>query len=179
MGLKYLHSNNIVHSDVKGDNIMLTEYGEIFIVDLGLCIDTEEFNPSVTAGGTCSFMSPEVITGGAITPALDIWSLGITLLEMANGIVPFQDNSISCLFKVACKERPDVDSLLSDASKWSNSFKDFIKVCLNPDYKARPTAEQLLGVCIYILTYSFPFLTFFLKSIFGLLMLLQMNHKTI
>lgn len=125
---------------------MLTECGEVVLVDMGLCVDVQEFNPAVSIGGTCSFMSPETILGRNVTRAADIWSLGITMLEMANGAVPFIDNPTLSMFKVVTKTMGPVDSLLSDASKWSDSFKDFLKVCLDPNPETRPTAEQLLSV---------------------------------
>lgn len=126
---------------------MLTDDGDVFIVDLGLCIDVEEFNPAASTGGTCSYMAPELLNGSEVTTAIDIWSLGITLLEMANGARPFSDNLTLGMFKVASKNLDHVDSLLLDPNKWSAEFKHFISLCLNPNPEKRPTAEYLLSVC--------------------------------
>ena len=124
--------------------------GDVVIVDLGLCIDVDEFNPSIHGAGTTVFMAPEIILGTKnITPAADIWSLGITLIEMANGNPPFYDNPTLGMFKAVTDNFDTVDTLLSDPSKWSNEFKRFITSCLQFDPEKRPTAEQLLTVSIH------------------------------
>jgi len=143
LGLKYLHSNDIVHRDIKGDNVMMTVKGEIKIVDLGLCIDLTEYSPGSRGAGTLSWMAPEVIrTSRSGTPS-DIWSFGMTLLEMALTYPPYNDNHILGLFKLLTETFEPVSEILK-GGKWTEQFIHIIKVCLHPDPDRRPTAAQLL-----------------------------------
>ncbi|GAM17924.1 hypothetical protein SAMD00019534_010990, partial [Acytostelium subglobosum LB1] len=138
-GLKYLHSHNLVHRDIKSGNIMMTIEGKIKIVDFGLCVDATQRKLTHMAGSPF-WMSPEMIKGIEYGCVSDIWSFGICLLELANGQPPNRKSSLNAMFAIAtygCTglDRPEL---------WSDSFKHFLTLCLEVDPSKRHSAEQLL-----------------------------------
>ncbi|EFA86685.1 putative protein serine/threonine kinase [Heterostelium album PN500] len=141
-GLKYLHSNNLVHRDIKSGNIMMTIEGKIKIVDFGLCVDSTERKLTHMAGSPF-WMSPEMIRGEGYGCPSDLWSFGICLLELANGEPPNRKSSLHAMFSIATHtinghtglERPE---------KWTEHFRHFLTLCLEVDPAKRQTAEQLL-----------------------------------
>ncbi|KAH7372502.1 hypothetical protein KP509_17G007400 [Ceratopteris richardii] len=149
-GLCYLHSQGIVHSDIKARNILLGSSGEIKIADFGAARKTSctKDSDSVSIGGTPLWMAPEVLQGLRQGAPSDIWSLGCTLIEMLEGRPPWNTlqshpsctDLVSVLLRIACASEtlpPYGDSISSQA-------KDFLSKCLRRDPAERWTAEQLL-----------------------------------
>ncbi|RKP04777.1 kinase-like domain-containing protein, partial [Thamnocephalis sphaerospora] len=156
-GAAYLHSNNIVHRDIKPDNILFDEHGSIKFVDFGAAkmIANNPKTYAQTLGkaagmnmgsltGTPVYMAPEVITGGekGRRGAQDIWSIGCCVLEMVTGHRPWHnlDNEWAVMFHVATG-RP----LLPDPSQLSEHGLDFLRCCFNRAATARATAQELLS----------------------------------
>jgi serine/threonine protein kinase len=89
-------------------------------------------------------MAPEVIMEEDYNAKADIWSLGITLIELAEGLPPYAERSILAALQMIPRNEPPK---LKEPSKWSSEFNDLISVCLQKDPKNRPSAVELLLVC--------------------------------
>jgi serine/threonine protein kinase len=141
-GLVYLHSQNILHLDVKSANILVNEEGAVKLADFGV---SEQLSTHRKEGadyvGSPLFMAPEVIKKTGYLGKADIWSLGITIIEMCEGRPPNTDiRSIEMLPQLA--ERPP--ATFKNASSYSDNFNDFLAKCLVLDPEQRPTAMDLL-----------------------------------
>lgn len=137
-GLEYLHSNRVVHCDIKSRNILMAESGAK-IADFG-CAKWE--SEALQSGGTPMFMAPEVARGEHQGFASDIWAVGCTVIEMASGGAPWPNaaDPMTILYKIAySRELPEVPAFLS---KQAN---DFLSNCLRRDPKERWAASQLLN----------------------------------
>jgi len=98
--LKFLHSQEIAHRDIKTQNIMLTLEGNVKLVDFGLSCEMG-LGPRTSLVGSPYWMPPEMIKNQPYTYNVDIWSLGICILELFLGAVPYAHSGILCMFKVA------------------------------------------------------------------------------
>mmetsp|Transcript_15396 Transcript_15396/g.17141 ORF Transcript_15396/g.17141 Transcript_15396/m.17141 type:complete len:489 (-) Transcript_15396:53-1519(-) len=140
-GLEYLHEQNIIHRDVKAANILLTGSGKVKLTDFGV---SEQICNTLFAGtfvGTPLWMAPEVITKSKYNKKADIWSLGITIIEIADGYPPHSDmHPFHAMFKIPFKPPPTV----VNPSAWSPLFNEFVAELLQKDYKKRPDATTLL-----------------------------------
>ncbi|XP_035253422.1 serine/threonine-protein kinase TAO2 isoform X2 [Anguilla anguilla] len=139
-GLAYLHSHNMIHRDVKAGNILLTEPGQVKLGDFGSASIVAPANSFV---GTPYWMAPEVILAmdeGQYDGKVDVWSLGITCIELAERKPPlFNMNAMSALYHIAQNESPILQS-----SHWSDYFRNFVDSCLQKIPQDRPTSDVLL-----------------------------------
>ncbi|KAK5577799.1 hypothetical protein RB653_002747 [Dictyostelium firmibasis] len=142
-GLAYIHSQHRIHRDIKSDNILLGTDGSVKLADFGYAAQlTKSKQKRVTIVGTPYWMAPELIRGQNYDRKVDIWSLGIMAMEMAESEPPYMSfPPLRALFLITTKGIPD----LKDQNKWSDDFKDFVKKCLDKDVENRPEAKVLLN----------------------------------
>lgn len=142
-GLEYLHANKKIHRDIKAGNILLDHLGNVKIADFGVSAELlNTFSNKDTVIGTPFWMSPEVISKSKYNKKTDIWSLGITAIEIAEGQPPYSHiHPIRAMF--AIKNSPPQN--LSDPKKWSMEFNNFVRKCLTLDPKKRPNTKELLN----------------------------------
>ncbi|XP_044012521.1 serine/threonine-protein kinase mig-15 isoform X4 [Aphidius gifuensis] len=145
-GLSYLHSNKVIHRDIKGQNVLLTDNAEVKLVDFGVSAQLDRtIGRRNTFIGTPYWMAPEVIACDENPEATydnrsDLWSLGITALEMAESQPPLCDlHPMRALFLIPRNLPPRLKS-----KKWAKKFHGFIETVLVKDYHQRPYTEQLL-----------------------------------
>ncbi|XP_063224260.1 serine/threonine-protein kinase mig-15 isoform X9 [Bacillus rossius redtenbacheri] len=145
-GLSYLHTNKVIHRDIKGQNVLLTDNAEVKLVDFGVSAQLDRtIGRRNTFIGTPYWMAPEVIACDENPDATydnrsDLWSLGITALEMAESQPPLCDlHPMRALFLIPRNPPPRLKS-----KKWAKKFHGFIETVLVKDYHQRPYTEQLL-----------------------------------
>ncbi|CAN1300692.1 Mitogen-activated protein kinase kinase kinase YODA [Linum perenne] len=140
-GLAYLHGKNTVHRDIKGANILVDPSGRVKVADFGMAKHISGQSCPLSFKGSPYWMAPEVIKNSSgCNLAVDIWSLGCTVLEMASGKPPWsQYEGVAAMFKIGnSRELPVIPDHLSDDGK------DFIMQCLQRNPSHRPTSSQLL-----------------------------------
>ncbi|XP_036377268.1 myosin-IIIa [Megalops cyprinoides] len=147
MGLQHLHNNKTIHRDVKGNNILLTTMGGIKLVDFGVSAQlTNTRLRRNTSVGTPFWMAPEVIAceqqlDSTYDARCDVWSLGITAIELGDGDPPLADlHPMRALFKIPRNPPPT----LQQPELWSANFNNFICKCLIKDFELRPNVPDLL-----------------------------------
>ncbi|XP_067150845.1 mitogen-activated protein kinase kinase kinase kinase 4 isoform X9 [Apteryx mantelli] len=145
-GLAHLHAHHVIHRDIKGQNVLLTENAEVKLVDFGVSAQLDRtVGRRNTFIGTPYWMAPEVIACDENPDATydyrsDLWSCGITAIEMAEGAPPLCDmHPMRALFLIPRNPPPRLKS-----KKWSKKFFSFIEGCLVKNYMQRPSTEQLL-----------------------------------
>ncbi|XP_031440162.1 TRAF2 and NCK interacting kinase b isoform X9 [Clupea harengus] len=145
-GLTHLHQHKVIHRDIKGQNVLLTENAEVKLVDFGVSAQLDRtVGRRNTFIGTPYWMAPEVIACDENPDATydfksDLWSLGITAMEMAEGAPPLCDmHPMRALFLIPRNPAPRLKS-----KKWSKKFQSFVDSCLVKNHNQRPSTEQLL-----------------------------------
>nr|XP_056715822.1 nik-related protein kinase [Euleptes europaea] len=145
-GLAHLHIHHVIHRDIKGQNVLLTENAEVKLVDFGVSAQLDRtIGRRNTFIGTPYWMAPEVIACDENPESTydyrsDLWSLGITAIEMAEGAPPLCDmHPMRALFLIPRNPPPKLKS-----RKWSKKFLNFVDSCLVKNYMHRPATETLL-----------------------------------
>ncbi|XP_014666654.1 PREDICTED: serine/threonine-protein kinase TAO1-like isoform X2 [Priapulus caudatus] len=161
-GLTFLHINDRIHRDIKAGNILLTESGTVKLGDFG---SGSMRCPANSFVGTPYWMAPEVILAmeeGQYDGKVDIWSIGITCIELAERKPPyFNMNAMSALYHIAQNDSPN----LSPDGNWSDEFREFVQSCLHKQPRDRATAQDLLN-------------SKFLKKLRSIGVLLDLIHRT-
>ncbi|KAL1512151.1 hypothetical protein AB1Y20_005419 [Prymnesium parvum] len=143
-GLSYLHSLNQIHRDVKAGNLLLNEQGTIKLADFGVSAKLgDTMSRRGTVIGTPFWMAPEVISGGpdaGYDSKADVWSLGITGIELAEGRPPNSNmHPMRAIFLIPTRPPPTLES----PGAWSKRFNDFVTKCLQKEAPSRPSTAQL------------------------------------
>jgi len=149
--LEYFHANGHIHRDIKAGNIVISETGSVQVADFGVSGSVIEELRTTLCGSPC-WMAPEVMKRAwpqgkqesGYDSSVDIWSLGITALELAKGRPPFSEFAPSRVFSMVVNNPPPSLDDPKEKKKFSNAFKDFISLCLQKEPSKRPTASALL-----------------------------------
>mmetsp|Transcript_13884 Transcript_13884/g.20969 ORF Transcript_13884/g.20969 Transcript_13884/m.20969 type:complete len:1648 (-) Transcript_13884:93-5036(-) len=151
--LAFLHEKKIAHKDIKAANILLTKTGFVKLSDFGISEQVKQNNEVLEFAGSPLWMPPEAYMGEKVDEKGDIWSLGITAIELAEGQAPFFGQPIHTLAqsvvnksapKLRSKSALDKPKRNDDPKEWSKEFKSFLAQCFEKDPKMRPSAARLL-----------------------------------
>ncbi|KAK3684467.1 Protein kinase C signaling pathway involved MAPKK protein [Vermiconidia calcicola] len=151
-GLTYLHGRRIIHRDIKPSNILLTKTGRVKLCDFGVSGEFGTKGDANTFIGTSYYMAPERITGQSYTITSDVWSLGVTLLEVAQERFPFPADGtemnpraglIDLLTYIVRQPIPKLKDEPDKNLKWSDMFKYFIECCLEKEPGRRATPWRM------------------------------------
>ena len=142
-GLNYFHQSGQIHRDIKAGNVLMDDQGDILLSDFGVSAHIKGGQRRTTFVGSPCWMAPEVMaqTQEGYDFKADIWSLGITAIELAHGDAPYSDlHAMKVLMAVLNSQPPT----LNVDENWSPEFKFFVSSCLKKDPVMRPKAEDLL-----------------------------------
>ncbi|KAN0026131.1 hypothetical protein ACTFIV_007113 [Dictyostelium citrinum] len=141
LGLVYLHSKQIIHRDIKSANILLDETGQVKIADFGVSQQIQSTFAKGSIAGTPYWMAPEILNQANYNNKIDVWSLGIVAIELADGEPPLSDvNPMRAMYMIGRRPPPT----FKDPKKWSPEFISFVDKCLTKDINERWSPSQLL-----------------------------------
>lgn len=149
-GLSYLHERRIIHRDIKPQNILLDNNGQVKLCDFGVSGEVVD-SLATTFTGTSYYMAPERIQGQPYTVTSDVWSLGLTLMEVAQQKFPFLAEGhnplmpIELLTFIVNMPPPELSDEPEEGIKWTESFRHFLRCCLEKDNKRRPSPRQMMS----------------------------------
>lgn len=148
-GLSFLHSRKIIHRDVKAANILVNEEGQCKLADFGVSTVASTLSRKLTLIGSPFWMAPEVIKGAQYDEKADIWSLGITAIELACGHPPLSDmHPMTAMYQIPTIASPT----LPDPSSWTSHFHNFVQMCVQKDHSQRPSAAKLIQHSFFAVT---------------------------
>eukprot|EP00013_Stygamoeba_regulata_P002142 CAMPEP_0177638160 /NCGR_PEP_ID=MMETSP0447-20121125/5343_1 /TAXON_ID=0 /ORGANISM="Stygamoeba regulata, Strain BSH-02190019" /LENGTH=1090 /DNA_ID=CAMNT_0019140109 /DNA_START=389 /DNA_END=3662 /DNA_ORIENTATION=- len=139
-GLAYLHENGFVHRDIKGQNVLMNMSGAAKLTDFGVSSQLGDAEHCQTLTGTPAFLSPEIVLGHPYTFPTDIWSFGITLIQMADSEPPYANMTPLRLYMAIGNDPPPT---FKDPSQYPPEMSDFLAACLKKDPTERLTADAL------------------------------------
>eukprot|EP01125_Pyxidicula_operculata_P000541 TRINITY_DN1054_c1_g2_i3.p1 TRINITY_DN1054_c1_g2~~TRINITY_DN1054_c1_g2_i3.p1 ORF type:complete len:1214 (-),score=426.28 TRINITY_DN1054_c1_g2_i3:252-3437(-) len=142
-GLAYMHMNHRIHRDIKSENILIDKAGAVKIGDFGFAAQlTETKRKRNTVGGTPYWMAPEAIAGKDYDTSVDVWAVGILIIEMAEGEPPYIDlPELEALLMIRRKGAPPI----KEPEKWSEGMNNLLKLCVAMRPRDRPPMTELLG----------------------------------
>ncbi len=146
LGLEYLHNSNLIHRDIKAGNLLVDDDGTVALADFGVSSSLAATSQSVrkTFVGTTCYMSPEIISQSGYDNKTDIWSFGITALELAQGRAPYSQLPPLKVLMMTLQSDPPTLDRTSTKHPYSDGFKQVIDMCLRTDPKQRPSCTNLL-----------------------------------
>lgn len=142
LGLKYLHKNLVIHRDIKAGNVLLTDEGHVRLADFGVSAKLRKASDkTTTAIGAPFWMAPEVINEEQYDGKADVWSLGITIIELVEGRPPNSHmNAMKALFIIPQQQPPKLKD-----GRLPRDIQDFVRQCLIKSMKKRPTSKATLN----------------------------------
>lgn len=142
-GLQFMHSQRRLHRDIKSDNVLIGPQGEVKLGDFGFAVNlTKERNARRSVVGTFYWMAPELIAGAPYDGKVDVWSTGITAIELAHGGPPYiQEEPVRALFMIVNNPAPKLQNI---RAKWSSSFRNYIRCAVVKNPLDRASSSELM-----------------------------------